>query len=232
MGLFISMEGPDGSGKTLQMDLLQKELEEQGYSVLRTREPGGTPIGERIRELLLDPECREMSAQTEARLYAAARAQHVSQKIVPALREGKIVLCDRFVDSSLVYQGIGRGLGVERIRELNRFATGETEPDVTIVLQIDYEEGLRRKSRQYAGQLDRMEQQQGSFHQKVHDGFYELAAWSPERVRVVDGSKDPESVHTMIMKELESFLKRFSPDHKKSIQKGVGRNEACISDYS
>lgn len=126
MGLFISMEGPDGSGKTLQMDLLQKELEKQGYSVLRTREPGGTPIGERIRKLLLDPECREMSAQTEALLYAAARAQHVSQKIVPALREGKIVLCDRFVDSSLVYQGIGRGLGVEQIRELNRFATGET----------------------------------------------------------------------------------------------------------
>ena len=179
--------------------------------MLRTREPGGTPIGERIRELLLDPECREMSAQTEALLYAAARAQHVAQKIVPALREGKIVLCDRFVDSSLVYQGIGRGLGVERVRELNRFATGETEPDVTIVLQIDYAEGLRRKSRQYAGQLDRMEQQQGSFHQKVHDGFYELAAWSPERVRVVDGSKDPENVHTMIMKELESFLKKIQP---------------------
>ena len=211
MGLFISMEGPDGSGKTLQMDMLQKALEEEGYPVLRTREPGGPAISERIRSLLLDPTCKEMSPETEALLYAAARAQHVSQVILPALDEGKVVLCDRFVDSSLVYQGIGRGLGVSTIGAINRFATGGLQPDVTIVLQIDYAEGLRRKNIQYSGQLDRMEQQAGSFHQRVHDGFSQIVEWDPERVRMVDGGKSPHEVHTMIMEALKPWLNRVLP---------------------
>ncbi|MBQ7916980.1 MAG: dTMP kinase [Firmicutes bacterium] len=211
MGLFISMEGPDGSGKTLQMDMLQKALIEAGYPVLRTREPGGPAISERIRALLLDPACKEMSPETEALLYAAARAQHVSQVIKPAMAEGKVVLCDRFVDSSLVYQGIGRGLGVSTIGEINHFATGGLQPDVTIVLQIDYAEGLRRKNVQYSGQLDRMEQQAGSFHQLVHDGFSQIVEWDPERVRMVDGSKAPEEVHTMIMEVLKPWLDRVLP---------------------
>lgn len=211
MGLFISMEGPDGSGKTMQMDQLQRELEEAGYSVLRTREPGGPAISERIRNLLLDPDCKEMSARTEALLYAASRAQHVEEVIRPALREGRIVLCDRFVDSSLVYQGIGRDLGVDRIAKINEFATEGLRPDVTIVLQIDYQEGLRRKKEQYAGKLDRMEQQKAEFHQKVHEGFARLAEWDPDRVKVIDGSRDPQEVHILIMEVLRPYLTGFQP---------------------
>ncbi|MBQ7064656.1 MAG: dTMP kinase [Firmicutes bacterium] len=206
MGLFITMEGPDGSGKSLQMDLLEQDLEQRGFDIVRTREPGGTRISERIRDLLLDPECAEMDARTEALLYAAARAQHTAERIRPALEAGRIVLCDRFTDSSLVYQGIGRGLGVEEVAAFNHFATGGLAPDLTILLQIDYEEGLRRKNRQYDGHLDRMELQQNDFHHKVHDGFAVLQRLYPERIRMVDGSDSPEEVHKHIMEIVEPLL--------------------------
>lgn len=211
MGLFLSMEGPDGSGKTLQMDLLQQELQVAGYPVLRTREPGGTQIGERIRDLLLDPECREMDAMTEALLYAASRAQHVRQTIRPALERGEIVLCDRYVDSSLIYQGIGRGLGVGQIAAINEYATGGLQPDMTIVLQIGYEEGLKRKNRQYDGRLDRMERQADEFHRRVHDGFSSLVQLDPGRVRMIDGGRTPQEVHILIMEALKPLLNRVQP---------------------
>ena len=143
MGVFVSLEGPDGSGKTMQIGLLRESLEKAGYRVLCTREPGGPSSSEEIRKVLLDPANQKMTARTEALLYAAARAQHVEEVIRPALEEGCIVISDRFTDSSLVYQGIGRGLGVEKVREINAFATDGLEPDLTLVIQIDYEEGLR-----------------------------------------------------------------------------------------
>ena len=205
MGLFISMEGPDGSGKTMQMNMLEQELRQRGLDVLRSREPGGTAISEKIRDMLLDPANTEMSDRTEALLYAASRAQHVEQVLKPALRQGKIVLCDRYVDSSLVYQGIGRGLGIPAIEEINAFATGGLQPDATIVLQIDFEEGLRRKGIQNGG-LDRMEAQKEDFLRRIHDGFTELKELYPERVFLIDGAKAPSEVFQEIQNVLKPFL--------------------------
>ncbi len=206
MGLFITMEGPDGSGKTLQMDLLQNYLLEQGYDVLRTREPGGPPVAEKIRELLLDPENKAMCARAEALLYAASRAQHVEETVKPALEAGKIVLCDRFTDSSLVYQGMGRGLGVEEVAALSRFATDSLEPDVTVLLQIDAAEGIRRKQKQTSGKLDRMEMEKAEFHRRVHDGFDRLAELFPDRIRTVNAIGTPEEVHLRVREAVRPFL--------------------------
>ncbi len=208
MGVFVSLEGPDGSGKTTQIGLLRESLEKAGYRVLCTREPGGPSISEEIRKVLLDPANQKMSARTEVLLYAAARAQHVEEVIRPALEAGYIVISDRFTDSSLVYQGIGRKLGVEKVREINAFATDGLEPDLTLVVQIDYEEGLRRKARQQEGQLDRLEQEKGDFHRRVHDGFAALGRWYPRRVHVIDGAQEPGEIHEQIMEALQPYLQR------------------------
>ncbi len=204
-GLLITMEGPDGSGKTMQMDLLEAALREQGYSVIRSREPGGTPIGEAIRNVILNPEYTEMDSMTEAMLYAASRAQHVAEKIKPAIAEGYIVLLDRFLDSSLVYQGIGRGMTIETIEAINRFATGGLQPDATIMVYIDYEEGLRRKKQQN-GSLDRMEAQQDNFHRRVNEGYLQLARRYPERIQLIDGARDPQTIHQDILKRVHELV--------------------------
>ena len=161
--------------------------------------------------MLLDPENRSMTARAEALLYAAARAQHVEDVIRPALARGQLVLCDRFVDSSLVYQGIGRNLGVEKIKEINHFATGGLEPDLTFVIQIDQAEGLRRKDAQQNGRLDRLESEKGDFHSRVHDGFSALAKWYPRRVKRIDGAAEPSRVHQQIMEALQPYLQRLRP---------------------
>lgn len=205
MGLLITMEGPDGSGKTMQMDLLEQALREQGYQVVRSREPGGTPIGEAIRSIILNPEYAEMDPMTEAILYAASRAQHVAEKIKPALERGDIVLLDRFLDSSLVYQGIGRGMTIETIEAINRFATGGLQPDATFMVYIDYEEGLRRKQKQN-GSLDRMESQQDNFHRRVNEGCLELAKRYPERIQLIDGARDPQTIHQDILKRVQKLV--------------------------
>ncbi len=204
-GLLITMEGPDGSGKTMQMDLLEAALREQGYPVIRSREPGGTPIGEAIRNVILNPEYTEMDSMTEAMLYAASRAQHVAEKIKPAIAEGYIVLLDRFLDSSLVYQGIGRGMTIETIEAINRFATGGLQPDATIMVYIDYEEGLRRKKQQN-GSLDRMEAQQDNFHRRVNEGYLQLAQRYPERIQLIDGARDPQTIHQDILKRVHELV--------------------------
>ena len=204
-GLFITMEGPDGSGKTLQMDLLEAALREQGYAVIRSREPGGTPIGEAIRSVILNPEYTEMDSMTEAMLYAASRAQHVAEKIRPALAQGTIVLLDRFLDSSLVYQGIARGMTIETIEAINRFATGGLQPDTTLMVYIDYEEGLRRKKAQN-GSLDRMEAQQDGFHRRVNEGYLQLAQRYPERIQLIDGARDPQTIHQDILKRVKDLV--------------------------
>lgn len=203
-GIFITMEGPDGAGKTTQINLLKKYLETKGYDILITREPGGTAISEAIREIILNPEYEEMSYMTELLLYASARAQLVNQIIKPALEEGKAVICDRFVESSAVYQGIGRGLGVETVYEVNSYALGDVKPKLTIFMDLDAEEGIKRKLNQ--AQLDRMEQEDLSFHKRVVEGYRQLAQLYPERIVSMNAALPIDEIHSMIIAEVK---KRF-----------------------
>lgn len=198
------MEGPDGSGKTTQISLLKKYLEGRGYDIVLAREPGGTAIGEAIREIILNKEYQEMSHMTELFLYASARVQLVNQVIRPALEEGKAVICDRFVESSAVYQGIGRGLGVETVYEVNNYALGDVSPKLTVFMDIEAEEGIKRKRHQT--ELDRMEMEDMSFHQRVVEGYRQLSQLYPERIFPVDATLPIEEIHSIIVKEVE---KRF-----------------------
>lgn len=198
------MEGPDGSGKTTQINLLKKYLEGRGYDIVLAREPGGTVIGEAIREIILNKEYQEMSHMTELFLYASARVQLVNQVIRPALEEGKAVICDRFVESSAVYQGIGRGLGVETVYEVNNYALGDVSPKLTVFMDIEAEEGIKRKRHQT--ELDRMEMEDMSFHQRVVEGYRQLSQLYPERIFPVDATLPIEEIHSIIVKEVE---KRF-----------------------
>lgn len=200
-GIFITMEGPDGSGKTTQIDLLKKYLEKKGYDIVIAREPGGTVIGEAIRKIILNPEYTEMGHMTELLLYASARAQLVNQVIKPALREGKAVICDRFVESSAVYQGIGRGLGVDTVYEVNNYALGDVQPKLTIFMDLDAEEGIKRKKEQ--AELDRMEKEDLSFHKRVVDGYRQLAKLYPERIVPIDATLPIDTIHSMIVEEVE-----------------------------
>ncbi len=207
-GLFITMEGTDGSGKTTQSELLRDYLEEKGFSVLCTREPGGNQISEKIRDIIIDTENKKMNPRTEALLYAAARAQLVSEVIIPTLKKGDIVICDRFVDSSVAYQGEGRKLGGEVISELNLFATDGLEPDVTFFLKIDPEMGIERKKRQES--LDRIESEKIYFHKKVFYGYISLAEKFSERIKIIDASADINTIHQNITAYIEELLLRRS----------------------
>lgn len=195
------MEGPDGSGKTTQIDLLKKYLEHRGYDIVIAREPGGTTIGEAIREIILNPDYKEMGHMTELLLYASARAQLVNQVIKPALAEGKAVICDRFVESSAVYQGIGRGLGVDTVYEVNNFALGDVKPKLTIFMDLDAEDGIKRKKKQ--AELDRMEQEDLSFHKRVVEGYRQLAKLYPERIVPINATLPIDEIHSMIVQEVE-----------------------------
>ncbi len=203
-GIFITMEGPDGSGKTTQIELLKKYLESKGYDIIITREPGGTAISEAIRKIILNPEYSEMSHMTELLLYASARAQLVNQVIKPALEQGKAVICDRFVESSAVYQGIGRGLGVETVYEVNSYALGNVKPELTIFMDLEAEEGIKRKKNQ--AELDRMEMEDLSFHKRVVEGYRQLAGLYPERIVSINATLPIDEIHSMIIQEVE---KRF-----------------------
>ncbi|HZX21794.1 MAG TPA: dTMP kinase [Clostridia bacterium] len=203
-GIFITIEGLDGSGKSTQVSHIKSILEKKGYDVLLTREPGGTKIGEKIRQILLDKDHKEMSAAAEALLYAASRAQHVEQVIVPALKEGRAVLCDRFVDSSIAYQGKGRELGPEAVTDINKFATHGLGPDITILLDIDPEVGLNRAKA--TKKADRLEQERLDFHRKVREGYKALAETYPDRIKVIDASKTVEEISREIEKKLSSVV--------------------------
>lgn len=198
------MEGPDGSGKTTQIELLKTYLESKGYDIVITREPGGTVISEAIRSIILNKDYQEMSHMTELLLYAAARSQLVNQVIKPALEDGKAVICDRFVESSAVYQGIGRGLGVSTVYEVNNYALGDVKPKLTIFMDLDAEEGIKRKENQT--ELDRMEMEDLSFHKRVVEGYRQLAQFYPERIFPVDATLPIEEIHSIIVEEVE---KRF-----------------------
>lgn len=211
MGLFITMEGPDGSGKSTQMARLSHLLEQRGYAVVQTREPGGTVIADKIRGLLLDPIHREMTPRTEALLYMAARAQHTTELILPALARGAVVISDRYADSSLVYQGVARGLPQNELAWLNRFATEGLEPDLTILLDAAVDRlAIRVAGR---GNQDRLDSEGIAFHQRVRDGFLELARCEPTRIRVIDADRDIELVWTDIKACVIDFLMKRGRSH-------------------
>lgn len=199
------MEGSDGSGKTTQIELLYLFLMSSGKDVVVTREPGGTPISEKLREIILDINNADMAYTTEALLYAAARAQIVEQIIRPALNSGKIVICDRFVDSSLVYQGIARGLGIERVEEINSYALNGITPDITFYLDIEPIEGISRKKNQSV--LDRIENENSSFHAQIHDGYNKIAKLYPKRIKKIDAMQSKEIIHQQICNILNNYSK-------------------------
>ena len=197
--MFITFEGLDGSGKTTQVELVARRLEADGREVVTTREPGGTPLGEGIRELVLNGS--RISSWAEAALFAAARAELVDRVIAPALERGATVLCDRYIDSSLAYQGIARGLGVDRVLELNLHATRGLLPDRTFLLLIDPEESLRRRG----GDRDRIEQEGADFRARVDDAYRQLAELFPRRVIAVDATASPEQVADLIHGQLRGL---------------------------
>ena len=204
-GIFISMEGPDGSGKSTQIELLKAYLKKKGYDeIIITREPGGTVISEAIRGIILNKDFSEMSYMTEALLYASARAQLVSQVIKPALEAGKAVISDRFVDSSAVYQGMARGLGVEEVYNINSCAIQGIMPQLTIHMDLPAKIGISRKKNQ--AELDRMELETIEFHEKVAEGYRELAKRSPDRIKSIDATQDIQTIHEIIVKYIEELL--------------------------
>ena len=204
-GLFIVMEGPDGSGKTTQINLLEQYLKEAGYECLITREPGGTVIGEEGRELILNPEYKEMSPVTEMLLYAASRAQLVHEVIGPALEAGRIVISDRFVDSSIVYQGIARNLGISTVAAVNAPGIGIYRPDGIFFIDLSEAEGIRRKKNQK--KLDRMEQESIDFHHLVSEGYRKVLAERPEVIKI-DGGKDIDVIQKKIRNHVDELLKK------------------------
>jgi len=209
--VFVTFEGPEGSGKTVQAQLLADYLErEHKLDVLLTREPGGTRIGDLIRGIFLSPENQDMSPKTELLLVMAARAQHVAELIKPALERGKIVICTRFIDATLAYQGYGRGLSESMINELNEFVSEGVKPDITFILDVDLVEGLRRarkKSRLESPEGDRIEQLDLSFHQRVKEGYLSIARREPQRIKVIPpGSK--REVHEQVRETVLDMLQK------------------------
>lgn len=207
--MFITFEGLDGAGKTTQAERLRRKLAAAGWTVVATREPGGTPIGDQLRALLLHPEHRDMAPETEVLLYAASRAQLVRQVIRPALRTGAIVLCDRFVDASIAYQGAGLGVGEEAVAAVNRLATGGLRPDLTFLLDVPVEESRRRVRASRAGQgLDRIEQRDSAYFHRVRESFLRLAAAEPGRIRVLDGRLPADAVEQEIWAVVVNCLRK------------------------
>ncbi len=205
MGTFITLEGPDGSGKTTQAQLLVKWLRDQGRDVLLTREPGGTEIGDQIRDILHDSGNTAMNPRTEFLLYSASRAQHVSELILPSLAAGKLVISDRYADSSIAYQGYGRGLDLEMLEDITRFATTDLKPDLTIYFDIGAGEGIQR--RLLSGEdLNRMDAEALAFHRRVRAGYLELVDAEPERWAVLDAKRPIDEVQTDVQAVVAAHL--------------------------
>jgi len=192
--LFITFEGPDGAGKTTVMKAIAEKMRIQNKDVITTREPGGIEIAEKIREIILNPAYTAMDDRTEALLFAAARSQHFFEKVAPALENNMTVLCDRFIDSSLVYQGIARGLGVQKVWEINKFAIGERLPDATILFDLPSEVGLARIAATRADEINRLDVESLEFHRQVREGYLQIAERFPERIFVVNANQPLEKV--------------------------------------
>ena len=205
-GLFITVEGVDGCGKTTQIKLMEKYLREKGINVVLAREPGGTDISEAIRSIILDARNTEMSYITEMLLYASARAQLVAQVIKPALNKGNVVICDRFIDSSYVYQGFGRGIELKTIEEVNRIAMDGIEPDITFFFDLRPEVALRRRIE--ASETDRMEKENIEFHNKVYSGYLKLSEMFPERIRVINSAGTIDDIFNQVRKYLDCLLSK------------------------
>jgi dTMP kinase len=206
-GLFITFEGGEGCGKSTQIAALKARLEALGKTVVQTREPGGTALGESVRKLLqYDDAGQGMSPEAELLLFAASRAQHVRELIAPAIAEGQIVLCDRFLDSTTVYQGVARAIDSKKVDTINQFAIGDTNPDLTILIDLPPEIGLARVHARSDGQLDRMEKEAIGFFQAVRQGYLDLAKSEPKRFLVLDGSQSVEELETQIWQKVEATL--------------------------
>lgn len=203
-GIFITMEGPDGSGKSTQINQLKSYLSNKGYDIILAREPGGTRISEKIREVILDKNNTEMGDMTELLLYAAARAQLVTEVIKPALDKGQAVICDRFVDSSAVYQGIARGLGIDTVYAVNDYALNGIIPDITFLLDLSAEEGIKRKTKQ--AELDRLELESLEFHKRVVAGYRQLADLNGNRIVKIDATLTVDEIFQKMVAKLEPLL--------------------------
>ena len=206
--MFITFEGGEGSGKSTAIKHVVEALTKEGYQIVLTREPGGTPISEEIRNVILDKKNTAMDPKTEALLYAASRRQHIVEKILPALKEGKLVLCDRYLDSSLAYQGGARGLGIKEVFQMNQFATEGLEPDLTILFDIAPEIGLKRIAANSGREVNRLDIEKLSFHHKVLDAFHLLAKENPHRYYVIDASKGPKQVTEEALDAIHQRLKK------------------------
>ena len=204
-GLFLTIEGPDGSGKSTQIGFITEFLQSRGYETVLTREPGGTQIGEKIRDIILDKENREMDSMTETMLYAASRAQHVAQIIKPALEAGKAVICDRFVDSIISYQGYGRKLG-DSVTYINEYAIMGCVPDITFLMKIPPDRSMDRIT---SGSRDRLELEKMEFHRRVYEGYMELEKLYPARITGIDAGRSIEEIKEEIHKHLERLLEKY-----------------------
>ena len=207
-GIFITMEGPEGAGKTTILEMLYKHYKEKGIKIVKTREPGGIRIAERIREIILNPEHTEMDGRTEALLYAAARRQHLVEKVIPALEEGNIVLSDRFIDSSLAYQGFARGIGIDEIWKINEFAISSVMPDLTLYFDLDPETGLARINKSTDREINRLDLEQLDFHKRVQEGSYKVIEKFPDRLYKLEASQGIEDVFEQALHAIDSLVNK------------------------
>ncbi|WP_019157189.1 dTMP kinase [Robertmurraya massiliosenegalensis] len=205
-GLFITLEGPEGAGKTTILSRLAKRFQKEGIKVLHTREPGGIEIAEQIRKVILDKNNTAMDSRTEALLYAAARRQHLVEKVQPALEEGYVVLCDRFVDSSLAYQGYARKLGIDEVYSINQFAIDDMMPNLTLYFDIDPKVGLERISRSDEREVNRLDLEELQFHEAVREGYQILLTRFPERMRKINAEQSLDDVFEKAYKEVDRLL--------------------------
>ncbi len=205
-GIFITLEGPDGSGKSTISRNVSSFLRNNNIEFITTREPGGTPIGEDIRKIILDADNENMCSETEALLYAASRGQHVQEKILPALNSGKVVLCERYLFSSLAYQGVGRKLGIKEVKMINDFAIKNLYPDLILFLDVEPTEVLKRKTNRNGG--DRLEREGNDFHQEVYKGYKKLIKIYPENLRIVNASKSIEETSRQSIEYVKNILEK------------------------
>lgn len=205
-GIFITFEGGEGSGKTTIAQLVKERLDSEGYHVVLTREPGGVEISEEIRDVILDVKNTNMDKKTEALLYAASRRQHLVEKVIPALQDNAIVICDRFIDSSLVYQGIARGIDTDEVYEMNMFATENILPQRTIFFDIKPEDGLKRVYSNKDREINRLDLEQIGFHKKVYDGYLEICDKYKERIVKIDASQNIEGVFNQVIEKIKEVL--------------------------
>lgn len=205
-GYFITFEGPEGAGKTTILSILQDKLLKKGYNVVSTREPGGIDIAEQIRSVILDKNNTKMDGRTEALLYAASRRQHLAEKVIPALEEGKIVLCDRFIDSSLAYQGYARGLGIDEVLSINEFAINGLMPSLTLFFDIQPEKGLTRIGKNNEREVNRLDLENLSFHEKVYEGYLTVANRFKDRFHTINADNPIEDVTKEAFEVIEQHL--------------------------